>query len=181
MWCIINGVHDVVYWPTGRASNYTDYSAGVTVIGGSSAQGSDSVWTDTFHARIDIANSLYFDPASMSGGYNDRSQALFEVYSFNPETSIGPAGSSALGGVTEDVPAPYLVTTTVDYAVTPGEDPEQVEESVYQGHRLYTAAQFASEFPVSVLEATAGAVLDLGALSTHMGATGGSAWPPSGP
>ena len=183
LWCIINGVHDVVYWPTGRASNYTDY-AGITLVGTDSATGSDNIWTDTFHARIDIANILYFTAGGTAGGATattDRGRALFEVYSFNPEVTIGPAGVPTLGGVTENVPAPYLVSTTVDYAINPGEDPEQVEENVYQGHRLYTAAQFASEFTVSVLEATAGEVLDLGTLSTHMRTTGGSAWPPSVP
>ena len=47
-----------------------------------------------------------------------------------------------------DVPPPFEVDMAVSYAVDPSADPEQLTHTTYQGHRLYTAAEYAAEFEV---------------------------------
>ena len=122
---ITNSKSEVLYWPDHNQLNSGTLSLATSHFG---------VWA--MPLSVQTSWDLTFESSTFSPWVNDLS-------------THKPAGTFPYDrgfGVAYDMESPFAVDTTVDYAVTPGEDPEVLEQTIYQGHKLYTAAEYAAEF-----------------------------------
>jgi len=166
----------VLYWPAELNANTNYTSPSVSTITTLTTAYDQLAWA------ADYDNDAY---SIAESGWGLSADSLLVSYASLLETKQ-PGGTFPYArghDIAYDMESPFAVDTAVDYAVTPGEDPEVLEQTIYQGHRLYTAAEYAAEFEADEMTAYAdvGSVLlsGLGGASERvMGASPGSTWPP---